>query len=260
MLSKTTTNVLTEPFQLLGLTPEHAVVYLSLLENGTSPVSTIAKDSRLPRSSVYLLLEDLKKAGLVLSLDGEAKRTYSPVSPERLKDLLEEKARLLRRVDLDLRTNFSVVETLFQNHQPILPKIGFYEGESDLKNAYRDGLWSGEILIFRQGADSGAQLRDDPTYRADFVRECLEREIPVREILEESPAAQQYQQRLTAGQVVLVPAGNGRSVHHIDKHIYGERTAYIFHDRLVGVVIEDATLAAAERATFELLWGQFKKS
>ncbi len=258
MLSKTSTNVLTESFQILGLNSEHASVYLSILENGASPASTIAKSCRLPRSSVYLLLEDLKKIGLVTNLEGETVRTYSPVSPERVKDLLEEKARMLRRVDLDLRTNFSVVETLFENHQPSLPNIGFYEGETGLKNVYRDGLWSGEILILRQGIfDSSAQLSSDPPYRSDFVCECDEREIPIREILEESPASRQYREHFTAARVAIVPSGNGRNSAHVDKHIYGEKIAYIFHDRLVAVIIEDATLADSERATFNTLWSAF---
>lgn len=249
--------MLTEPFQLLGLNSEHASVYLSILENGTSPASTIAKSCRLPRSSVYLLLEDLKKVGLVTNLEGEAVRTYSPVSPERVKDLLEEKARLLRRIDLDLRTNFSVVEALFENHQPFLPKIGFYEGEAGFKSVYRDGLWSGEILILRQGIFDSSSLFEEPPYRADFVCECAEREIPIREILEESKASRQYQERFTASRVVIVPVGNGRSGARVDKHIYGEKIAYIFHDRLVGVIIEDAALSSSERAAFNALWSGF---
>ena len=142
MLSKLSTEILEAPFGIFNLTADHASVYLSLLELGEASASSIAKMSKLPRSTTYLLLDELKKHALVSEVKGEKKKYFTPVSPERLKDLLDEKAREIRRIDLDLRTNFAVVETLFENHRSSFPKVRFYEGENGLKTVYFDSLWA----------------------------------------------------------------------------------------------------------------------
>ena len=100
MLSKLSTEILEAPFGILNLTVDHASVYLSLLELGEAPASNIAGMSKLPRSTTYLLLEELKKCGLVNESRSETKKYFTPVSPERLKDLLDEKAREIRRMIL----------------------------------------------------------------------------------------------------------------------------------------------------------------
>lgn len=260
MLSKLSTEILEAPFGVLNLTRDHAAVYLVLLELGAGPAGSIAKMSRLPRSTTYLLLDELKKSGLVNEIEGEKKKYFAPVSPERLKDLLDEKAREVRRTDLDLRTNFAVVETLFENHRSSFPKVHFYEGENGLKTVYLDSLWASEILTIAQGDGEMFDPEAAPGFVKEFIREVTEREILVREIIEETPPALEYAKRYKTKthEIVMMPKASRGVSSHTVKHIYADKIAYIFHEHLTAVVIESDALAASERSLFELIWMQVK--
>jgi len=262
MLSKLSTEILEAPFGILNLTANHASVYLSLLELGEAPASNIAMMSKLPRSTTYLLLSELKKSGLVSENDGTGKKYFTPVSPERLKDLLDEKAREIRRIDLDLRTNFAVIETLFENHRSSFPKVRFYEGENGLKTVYFDSLWAAEILTIGRGDGEMFDPETAPGFVKEFIRELTEREISVHEIIEETPAALDYAKRYKTEthEIAMMPKAQRGAPAHSVKHIYADKIAYISFDHLTAVVIENAALAEGERSTFELLWGRFNKS
>lgn len=262
MLSKLSTEILEAPFRIINLTSDHASVYLSLLELGEASASSIAKISKLPRSTTYLLLDELKNCSLVNENKGETKKYFTPVSPERLKDLLDEKAREVRRIDLDLRTNFAVVETLFENHRSSFPKVRFYEGENGLKTVYFDSLWAAEILTIDQGNGEMSDLSTAPAFVREYVTQLTEREILVREIIEETSAALGYTKRYKTKthEIAMMPKASRGVPGHTVKLIYADKIAYISFDHLTAVVIEDSALAEGERATFELLWNQFNKS
>lgn len=262
MLSKLSTEILEAPFRIINLTSDHASVYLSLLELGEASASSIAKMSKLPRSTTYLLLDELKKSGLISEDAGGLKKYFTPVSPERLKDLLDEKAREVRRIDLDLRTNFAVVETLFENHRSSFPKVRFYEGENGLKIVYFDSLWAAEIFIIDQGNGEMFDPEAAPGFVKEFIREVTEREISIREIVEETPPALEYAKRYKTKthEIAIMPEASRGVPGDSVKLIYADKIAYISFDHLTAVVIEDAVLAEGERATFELLWRQFNKS
>jgi hypothetical protein len=100
-----------------------------------------------------------------------------------------------------------------------------------------------------------------PGFVKEFIREVTEREISVREIIEETPPALGYAKRYKTEthEIVMMPKASWGVPGHTVKHIYADKIAYISFDHLTAVVIENAALAEGERATFELLWGQFKK-
>jgi len=157
----------------------------------------------------------------------------------------------------ELSSKLPQLKALFESHKPQFPKVRFYEGEGGLKTVYFDALSAPEILIICQGSPkTQTSLKDDPQYLKDFIRECALRKIPTRELLEDNPAVREYQKKYGSKihQIIITPRNPRTRFGHVDKHIYEDKVAYISHDHLVGVIIEDETLASSERALFEVLW------
>jgi sugar-specific transcriptional regulator TrmB len=271
VLSKILTEFWEEVFLALNLKVEHARVYLALLENGASPASLIAKSSNVPRATAYHLLYELQKEGLCSVVKGETRQIFSASPPEKLKDLVTAREKGIEQTRQRVATKVSTLTSIFASHEATLPKVRFYEGEEGLKTVYYDGLSAKEILVICQGSpQTQTSLKDDPPYLKDFIRETMERKIPTQELLEDNPAVREYAAKYSSAlhQILLMPrlrpAGPGRqkqikAIGHVDKHIYGEKIAYISHDHLVGVIIEDATLAGSERAAFAVLWQHFAR-
>ncbi len=75
----------------LGLTDSEAIIYLALLEQGSSLVGPIIKKTGLHRATTYQILERLKEKGLVSSIIVEKKQHFSAISPKEFSTLLQEK-------------------------------------------------------------------------------------------------------------------------------------------------------------------------
>ena len=74
--------IMEEELKLLGLNDVDVKVYLSLLKLGIASASDIAKNSGIPRASIYDVLERLGKEGLVSYIVKDYKKYFSAASPE----------------------------------------------------------------------------------------------------------------------------------------------------------------------------------
>jgi len=80
---------LLETLEKIGLSENESRVYLASLSLGGSTILTIAKEARLPRTTVYTIIESLKKKGLIFTEEKGFKKLYVPQSPEQLEVMLE---------------------------------------------------------------------------------------------------------------------------------------------------------------------------
>lgn len=81
-----------------GLTENEAVIYVCLLQKLEASVFEIAKETSIPRATVYITLEKMKKSLLVSSLRKNNVLYYTPESTSRLKKILEDKQKTLEEV------------------------------------------------------------------------------------------------------------------------------------------------------------------
>ncbi len=66
----------------IGLTEKEAMVYLALLSLGTGTAYEIAQHCDVKKPTVYVILEDLRKRGLILKVPHAKKALFSPVDME----------------------------------------------------------------------------------------------------------------------------------------------------------------------------------
>ena len=117
-----------ENLMQLGFTEKEAMVYLTLLRLGPSPVSLIAKRLSIKRVSAYYVLNSLCEKGIITFEQGGNGRKFIPHDPECILYNLEKQ-------ELDLKTRMQVakkcIDKLHTNdisQTPIGQKIVYHKG------------------------------------------------------------------------------------------------------------------------------------
>src|SRR3989338_5448141 len=92
-MSASNNNVLVKQLIEFGLSEKEAKIYLALLELEVATVTEVAETAGINRSSTYVVMEALKKKGLVSTSEDKKIQTYSAVSPEMLLEDAKNKAK-----------------------------------------------------------------------------------------------------------------------------------------------------------------------
>lgn len=263
MLTDETTKITHRSIQLLGLSQEHAKIYIALLDLGNSSASKIAKRSGVPRTTAYDQLEDLIDVGLVSKAKSESRYEYSPAAPQTLNRMIKERVDIVQENSYSLERSLFELEALYSSKSATLPRVRFFQGERGLKTALYDSLSANELLTTCQGsAYRQSGLKNEPKYLMDFIAECERRNLKSREILMDTPSVREYAKKYKEDshtQILIIPNSNSNLIGHVDKHLYEGKIAYISHDSLVAVIIEDQSLYDHEKMLFESLWDHYSK-
>jgi sugar-specific transcriptional regulator TrmB len=119
-----------------GLSSKEAKLYLAALELGEAPLSRIASKAHLQRSTVYSLVDAMKKRGL-LSLTKRGSIHYASALPPRiLVDRFKQSAQFAEQGLPQL------LEMAYAS--PLKPRVRFYEGLQGLQEVLREFSYSKE--------------------------------------------------------------------------------------------------------------------
>ena len=129
-----------ELFQELGLSPNEARVYESLLNLGESSVQRLSIKSGVHRRNVYDALAKLVEKGLASDVFVKGEKKVIAVNPRRLADLLQEKQSKLDNALPALQQRFLSIE---EEEQAYL-----YRGIEGFKNYLQDILKTKEPVYF----------------------------------------------------------------------------------------------------------------
>ena len=86
-----------------GFTRNEVSIYIYLLKNIEATAFEIAKATDIPRSTVYLTLESLKKQGFVSQYKKNNVAYFTPESPNRLINALKQKEEIIERIMPEIR-------------------------------------------------------------------------------------------------------------------------------------------------------------
>ena len=129
-----------EIFQDLGMSPNEARIYESLVEKGESSVSEIAIASKIHRRNAYDAIQRLINKGLCFEIFGTKENKYNAVDPDKLVEFIGEKQEKLQQILPSLKEKF--------RHRVAPEEAYIYRGYEGQKNIWRD--------VLRVGADSYA--------------------------------------------------------------------------------------------------------
>lgn len=130
----------------LGLAPKEADTYLAMLELGPSSVQDIAKKAGINRTTTYVMLEALKKHGLVSTFERGKKTLFAAENPEQLLDILTRESAIISSKKSKLEASLPRLMAIF-NTIDDKPRVRFLEGEAPVREIMdeiareRDGVW-----------------------------------------------------------------------------------------------------------------------
>ncbi len=237
----------------IGLTDKQTDVYLACLQLGIATVFEIAKYADQKRPTVYLVLEQLEKMGLVSLVQKEKKTFYKAEDPACLLSGLQIKERVIE----DLLPSLKAIYNL----DPEKPIIKIHEGISGVKNVYTEIFTylsnnaEEELLIYGSLKDA---LENFESEVIDYFYTSIGKaKIRVREIGNDDHETRKYyraSKQLNENHEIRLIRNDGMFV-KTDNLLYGNRVAiFSVKEHLFVTTIESATIAETYRTLFNMAW------
>lgn len=252
---------LARDLQKLGLSEKEALVYLSSLELGPSPVQTISRKADVNRATTYVMIESLVQHGLMSSFQKGKKMLYTAEKPDRLhrivhkeRDLVNEKEETIKRILPDLD---AVCVAAGER-----PQVSFYEGEEGLE-AMREIIFSSNAKELDDfvSMDDLSHLLPEEHWKKHNLR-LKKNKITGRVIFSSESDYHPPEEGKETWKYKRIP--KKQFPMHGELTVFGNKVAMIsLKGKLVGVVIESKEMATMVRSMFELAWIQaenYKKS
>jgi sugar-specific transcriptional regulator TrmB len=239
------------------LNSQQTRVYTAALELGTDTVAHIAAKSGLPRSTTYLIIEELIKKGLLSTTKLNHKPLISAGSPTKLLELIKNNQAELTESFDNLNRILPALEAI-NNNRPDKPAVAFYSGFEGVKTILRKSLDTNEILVLCSGYVKPMDRQMVDYLERDYFPETDRMNIKTLEILGSAPDLNKYidEYKSPLHQIKLLPGDAPLS--HTDKLIFGETVAVVSYDTLNGTVITHQEIAGFERKLFYQLWSALK--
>ncbi|MEK7655939.1 MAG: helix-turn-helix domain-containing protein [Patescibacteria group bacterium] len=239
-----------------GMSDKETNVYLAMLELGPASVQDIAKKAGVNRATTYVMLETLKRRGLMSSVERGKKTVFAPESPEHLLFLMkdeiyrtEEKKKRLETVLPNLMALFRAVEDK--------PKVRYFEGEEGVK-AGREammeltrGTAAGRVFIhYDRNMIELAQYNEE-------TRHKLSTSVARAKVLysiDDGLKVPTFAKNVEARQIENDAAPFHGECDIFDKFIVVATT----RTRPIAVIIESEDIAGLFKSFFDLLWKTVK--
>lgn len=248
-------------FKKLGFTSEIATIYWALYSYGPQSISQLSRSSRVERTRIYRLIEELEKSNLV-EIELHYKRRIFRAAP------IGNLQIIISKKEYDLGYLKTKLETLSRQltepnaSSPTSP-VRFYQGIDGAKQMFwnQTKTHSEMLSILREPL----QNKTDLSFFLRWVRAMNEFEIIHRSIVSKNFLAKLeiWHQRPNLEKITHWQARCiAEDVFHIahETHIYDDITAYYNWDpdKMFGVEIRNADIVSTQRQVFEMLWQQAK--
>ena len=237
-----------------GLSKKEADIYLSSFEIKHPTPMNIAKETGMPRPSVYRVLESLVEKGLMGKTTKDKHSIYVPEDPRAIVSRLKLQASSIQNVMTELHD----LSTIYRNR----PTIRFFEGREGMKRVLDDVLATNEkeILSFSSIERLFETL---PDYFPAFVKSRRRKGMRVRVLSPKSKKGLERKaiEKEELREIRFISDELAKKVGVIQGHIfvYADRVAFIsFDSDQNSVIIENQALANVQRALFEVAWESVK--
>lgn len=242
----------------LDLSRKAVEIFLAALELGPSTIQKIAQKAGLPRSSCYLLVEELKNKGLMSQTKTGKKTILTPASPEHLLEQLKEKKQAAETSIKQAQVLLPQLLAIY-NQQPQKPNVRFYEGLEGIKTILKESLKASEIFVLCTGCGRPIKKKLN-LYLEKYFQQVVKNKIATYEIIGRGWQTREYQKKYSTPKNLIKIASFNKKLKHIDKLIFANQVAMISYENLNGVIIENQAIAEFEKELFWNLWNALKKT
>lgn len=238
-------------FLNIGLGEKEMQAWLKMLELGAQPVSVIAKCIDVPRSSMYAILERLKKLQVVEKFTRNGMIYIKCIPIRSLIDLLKSRERTIENTLDLLQQNLPKLEAL-ENKLSITPAVRFLEGKEGIARLYEEILKEKEFYAL---FNPELVKRGMPEYLYKVPEELRKKNGKAKEILVDCSEAHRYKKRFQSKlhAIKILPK---KSVFFSDT-ILCENKIYMIaygENQISATEIINSSLAQTQRIIFQILW------
>lgn len=239
----------------LNFSEKETLVYLALLELGSSKPTDVAKKTDLNRTTVYDICDSLRKKGIVSSYKKKSNTFFTALEPNRLIDYLErEKEDNIQQIEHHKDKVQALLPELIslQDISSTKPKVKFFEGEKGIREAYEDTLTcKDKILAY---ANIETTNKSVPGFFPEYYKRRAKKGIPIYAILTDNEASRQRAALDTKElrQSKFWPKKD--ETYTPEVNIYNNKIMIVSLKEKMAIIIESKELADLQKLIFNLVW------
>lgn len=233
----------------IGLHEREVKIYLATLELGESTVLPIAKKAGIKRTYCYDILSSLSQKGLVSFVEKNNRRRYSAEDPKKIHLLFRNRLQNLFDVLPEL--------TSIYNKASGKPKVRFYDGVAEITAIY-------EQLVNITKLDTIGSPNHIEKYLGEYLKKSIGKivteRLRIRELIPQDSNFVFYHKyyKKPYHQIRRFPKSVKLTT---DMMLYENKLVLVsYGNNLHAVVIEDSNIVDTQKALFEILWNNTKKS
>jgi len=237
----------------IGFTSGEIKVYLALLDLGKTTIMPLAKESRVTSGKVYGIVDKLIEKGLASFIVENKVKKFSPTSPRRIKDFLDEKSKRVKVEQMELDLILPELEERISFMKENI-KVETFIGWSGLKTAYLeaiDGL-SENDYNYVIGASKGSSEKQNEIFYYKILKRLIKKNIKIRVLFQ--GGSDSYSKNVTESEG-NVKARYLDNLSPTETTIYGDIVMIIIHSKVPLLIkIKSKELAKSYVDYFKLLW------
>lgn len=235
----------------LGLDAKETQVFLTLMQLGAQPVSIIAKQTGLPRTSLYYLLDHLKQLRLIDEFERKGMKYVKCIPAKDIQDVLRSRERDIELTMTLLEEKLPELQAL-ESTLSITPTVKFYEGKEEVKSMYSQIVQESSFCAF---VDLAAVKDVMPEYYDEIPKMIKQKGGMARELAVVSDESLEYMNKYSSKrhQIKILPKHMKfpSDVIVCKDHLY--MTAY-GEQQISAVQIFSESLAQTQQVLFDYLW------
>ena len=245
-----------QKLSLLGLTDKQTEIYLLLLKQGVTSLLQLSRLSSINRTTIYRVVEDLKKVNLIEEILDDRGIKVKAVQPENLQLLLNQKETELTNLKTNLPGLISGLSAI-KDQPSQSTEVVYFRGQ----NGLRQLLWNvlkakGESVGYGYadwnqsvGKEFAEKLRTERVKRKIYDREIqnTDQAGPISTWTKVKNYSQVYQARFLSSKII--------NIKH-DTYIYNDVFAFFnfYQGEMFGIEIHNSEIAKTQKQIFEVLW------
>lgn len=246
--------MLEKELQEIGLNEKESEVYLASLELGQSTVQDIAKKAGVNRATAYFVIEALMKMGLMSSFHKGKKQFFLAADPDRLVEILEQEKTAIETRAKGLKKLLPQLQSI-NNKQKDRPVVKYYEGKEGLMSVTEEFLKDAKDKVYMIYSVDGVNSILSKEEKESLRKKRIDKKI-------KTEAIYTYKE----GSLENTPDGERRKIPHdkfpinCDIAIYNNKVRIASLEKnLVGIIIEDESIAKSLKSLFKLSWEAAEK-
>lgn len=238
----------------LGLSPITADLYILLMERGESSPSLLQEATGLSRAAVHDGLNELLADDLVEYRKEGRRAFYTPVHPQKLEVLLEQKKRDMALLAGETK---ETIRSLAGSYALNLHKPGvqFYEGMDGFAEALDDTLTAKEPIRTIVDVDAVAQYAEKENRAYIEKRNKLGKQKKI--LIVDTPQARAYMERVGRDHTTTRFLPKALSSFPTGLQIYDNKVLFLTlrEKNTISVLVEDPEIYTIHKNLFDFLWG-----